>query len=267
MFKQTGLLATLENMSKLVPVKRPDRNGKLVTRHVKPEADGMQTSVIPAPSSISPSVVSAEVTSDEYDEAMSILALRVKGFDLVGGWQRDIRENLEQMARLTPDAFRAAIETISGADDYHVELLSHALKIPHKDSERFNAKRVTDLVLVDVIAELHPDEQSTENSSTRVRSGRGRVLLDQARTALPQLTGPYSASQCKAVVFAAWMVRPDVWNPSIAVSEQEDNIRYIAEHFDAVMERRDTIRERQSIDRDFIESVITTAPAVSGGAL
>lgn len=246
--------------SNLIPVQRPDKNGKLVTRHVRADSVSLQTKIIPAP--INPALsAGSRVTEEEYETGVSVVASRLLTMT------KNTTMNLASIASHVPDGFREIVKEFSTATDYQVELWGHMLNWENKDREWFAKALLIEMHVMETVSELHPDPIESRQVSGRQSIARGRELMVAARLSLAEHGVPHSIMQRKATIFALWAKHLKDADDRINMKQEIDNIHYIADNFFSVMEHRDTIRARKSIDRDFIESVINTAPAISGGTL
>jgi hypothetical protein len=248
-------------MSNLTAVKRPDKNGKLVTRHVKAEAPSIQQKVLPAPSVSAPldAYETSPVYEEEYLRGLSIVEAKVS-------LTKNIRVNLISMAAYSPEGFREVVEELSDASDYKAGLWGHVLDWPNKDSARFIKGLLVELHIMETVAELRPDSEPKQPTDQPVIS-RGYRLWSGAKLSIPNGT-PRTVRQYRATVFALWATWRMNVDDRIDFKKELDNLNYIAENFDAVMAHRGVIRERKTMDRGFIESVIMTkTPALSEGAL
>jgi hypothetical protein len=248
-------------MSNLTAVKRPDKNGKLVTRHVKVDQSGVQQKGIPAPPTPAPATTDASdpVSQDEYLSGLAAVEAKVS-------MARNIKLNLTSMAKHSPEGFREVIEEFTAADDYKAGLWGYMLDWPNKDTARYVRGLLTELHIMETVAELRPDPVPKEQTDQPVIN-RGYRLWSSAKLSIPSGT-PRTVRQYKATVFALWAKRLMHAEDRIDFKKELDNLNYIGENFDAVMASRYVIRERGTINRDFIESVVmTNAPAISEGVL
>lgn len=248
-------------MGNLITVQRPDKNGKLVTRHVKAEVPSIQQKAIPAPSVPAPldAYETSPLLEDEYLRGLSMVEAKIK-------LTKNVRGNLISMAAYSPEGFREVIEELSTASDYKAELWGHVLDWPNKDSPRFIKGLLIELHIMETVAELRPDPVPKQPTDKPVINS-GYRLWSSAKLSIPGGM-PRTVRQYKATVFALWAKRLTNPEDRINFKKELDNLNYIAENFDAVMAHRNVIRERKSIDRGFIQSVIMTdAPALSEGAL
>jgi hypothetical protein len=248
-------------MSNLTAVKRPDKNGKLVTRHVKVDQAGVQKTGIPAPP-IPVSVTTGDtnpVSQDEYLIGLAAVEAKV----IV---TKNIKLNLTSMAKYSPEGFREVVEEFPATGDYKAGLWAHMLDWPNKDTARYVRGLLTELHIMETVAELRPDSVPKEPTDQPDIS-RGYRLWSSAKLSIPSGT-PRTVRQYNATVFALWAKRLLQADDRIDFKKELDNLNYIGENFDAVMASRYVIRERGTIDRDFIESVVMTkAPAISEGVL
>lgn len=249
-------------MGNLISVKRPDKNGKLVTRHVRSEAPSLQQKAIPAPSSPAPVDASgtAPVSEDELIRGLSTVEAKVR-------LTKDIRSNLAGIGTHSPEGFREVVEEFSTASAYKASLWADMMNWPYKDTARFANALLIELSIMETIAELHPDPRP-KDVSAKPSIGRGRALWGASRLSVFRDKTPRTVGQRKAIAFALWAKRLQSESDRIDLDKEIDNINYIAENLDAVMANRNVILQRSNIDREFIESVITTnAPAISEGVL
>lgn len=248
-------------MSNLKPELRHDKNGKLVTRHVKADALSAKGKTIPAP--YSPETInpysSAPVSLAEYSEAMALVHSRQVEKT------KDIGANFSLMSMKTPDSFREVIDMFRSADDHAVKLMAEVMCLPHQDTEVFNRMLLVNLTVIESVAEMYAGLAKT--SSPGVATYRGVVLWQAAQRSLRTYGRPLTTKLFKATTLALWVRGFHDSKSAIDIADNLDNLNYIAENFDAVMERRDVIRERKDISKDYIESVINSAPAISGGIL
>lgn len=115
-------------MSNLVPVVRPDVNGKLVTRHVKVEASSADTSrSLPSPSVASTVPVISHETNVKIVWAAVDSALDTGAFEGTAvSSAEELRKALDTLDSGTIDAFRSAID-----DESHVGFEDLLLSILH----------------------------------------------------------------------------------------------------------------------------------------
>lgn len=256
------LLATLVNMSNLIPEKRLDKTGKLVTRHVKAEINAASLRTIPAPTapvSKTPTVEAQQPLSfNEYEEAVTVVMSKVSKFT------KNMGDNLSRMSKMTPDTFREVVQEFANGDEYHGELCALILDLPPKDTTKFNRALLIELAAMDLIAELRPDSKT--RSSPIPRTTRGQEIWRASRMAVHGLPERATFPIYRATIFAVWATTEFEHQNVNAVAEIE-NIKYIADNFDAVLEHRGIIRGRKNIDRGFVESAIGAAPAISEGIL
>lgn len=246
-------------MSRLIAQQRTDKNGKVVTRHVREGAEAAPRKPILAPP-MQATVAGAAVSNDEFERGMEAVARRIS-------LTRNVRLNLQTMSTFAPESFREVIEQLDTASSYQTGLWAHVLDWPNKDSARFIQQIVRELDVMEMIAELHPDG-TPKNPLDQPSTTRGKTLWNKAKLELTRERSPRTVSYRKAVIFALWVKKEfDEYRESTVLKEKE-NLTYIAENLDAVMAHRDVIRQRGIIDRTFIESVVTTnAVAISEGVL
>lgn len=247
-------------MSSLVPVKRPDRNGKLVTRHVRADKAMPQPKQFPVPAAApAPVEGGPPVSLEEYAEAMNVIHSR-----LGSSPRKDVNENLAQMSMMTPDAFREVVDEFRTKDEYHAALMAVSLDFPTKDTTKFNHALLVNLSLMQTIADLKPDGRIR---SYPPRITQGEQLWHAAQRSRMGYRSPIAVRTLKAVAFAIWATDRTHLRP-ISIKDEIDNLGYIGENLDEVMAHRNVIRKRGTIDRDFIDSLISTkTPAISEGVL
>lgn len=249
-------------MSNLIPEKRLDKTGKLVTRHVKSETSAASLRVIPAPpapSSMTPAVAAQQPLSPtEYDESVVTVMSKISRFT------KNMQDNLARMSKMTPDTFREVVQEFANGDEYHGELCALILDFPPQNTAKFNRALLIELAAMDVIAELRPDSKTRSSPVPRIT--RGEEIWRASRKAVYSLPERATFPIYRATIFAVWAITDFEFQPFDAAAEIE-NIKYIADNFDAVLEYRRLIHKRQSIDQGFIESVIGAAPAISEGIL
>jgi hypothetical protein len=249
-------------MTNLIPVQRPDKNGKLVTRHVKTETGAGKSSHLPAPASVSSTgqVPSERVSYAEYEEGVSVIRSRV---DIT----KDIKLNLSSFALHDPEGFREVIQEFTEASDYKATLWGHMLDWPNKDTAAFTRRIRSELHVMSYISELQPDSPP-KGMDEPISSRRGKELWEAAKFSLSAHKEKHSLGQYKATAFALWAERFLNADDRIDLYKEIDNITYIAQNLEAVMEHRHLIRERGSIDKSFIETVLSSeVSALTEGVL
>jgi len=248
-------------MSNLIPEKRLDKTGKLVTRHVRANnAGGLMVSGVPAPKVASAGAPSGlPVSEDEVSDAIRCGIRRFVNYKPV------ISDNLRTLAQHSPDALREVHENMKTCSDYRAALWGMLLMANFgtvKGTAAYGKTLMTHAAVMDIIAELDPDARRNAIIG-RTDTFRAGEIWEKASLLIKGCPG-ITARTFKAAAFAIWATKYDT---PLKFDTHGDDISFIAENLDSVMQHRDAIRSRRTIDRGFIESIINIESSLSEGTL
>lgn len=245
-------------MSNLTPEKRLDKTGKLVTRHVRASIGESSVPQMPAPNLSTVEDVQVLPVSD-----LEIANAIRRGRERFGEYGTRASSSLRALAEYDPEVFREVNDSIASCSDYRAMLWGLILEANFgKPSPAYPKAVMMHASVMDVIAEMNPDVRINA-----ANGNNGTFRAHEIWTKSQHMIKGHGATlkTFKAAAFAIWATR---YRKGLSLDTEGHDIKFIAENFKAVMQHRDVIWERKSIDREFIESVISTAaPAISKGVL
>lgn len=245
-------------MSRLVRQQRLDKNGRLVTRLVLAETgDSKAPLKAPAPSVPDPASQSAMAISDRL---------------LQSSTDEDRVQLAKTLARgLTPFALQRVKEEIAGLSEDDEELFLDALdKMVSSNMGNSRTEReegvMALLAAMPVISRLGDGEISGW-TAVHIATGARYAAISQG-VVFASRAGTLG-SHAKAFRYLAWeyMVTGESRNRSF--SETKEDAQWLDENFEQVALHRDTINERATVDRAFIDTLLkgSDATALESGIL
>lgn len=252
-------------MGNLIPEQRADKNGRVVTKHVKtgPHAK-TSAGALPKPSLQSP--VTAITPSMQTRITNRIIkATGFPQFRYLDG-ARIIENTLAYLARRSPEDFLALDEEMKHADPWlrrnwavTLDSISFApTGTPEKDMLPIFLRTK---LIVRVTAKLTEDD-GAEPDATALRGAALRGLI--SKIAVDE------EDAVRAALVATWIL-PRTANGSYLGAEflpDNDSLRFIKANYEKVMDYRQALRARGSIDPEVMEEIINTrTPSLSSGVL
>jgi hypothetical protein len=256
-------------MGNLMPEQRADKNGRLVTRHVRSGASEPITAAnLPKPSL---SVAPLALTPSKQTRITNRI-IDGTGFQQFRYLDGDsiIKKNLAYLARRSPKEFIALDEEIGHADPWlrcnwgaTLDSISFAPKRPltgeaEKDSLPDFLKMK---VIVRLTAQLTKDD-GIEPNGTALRGAALRGLIGKIR--------PNDYDTMRAALVATWIL-PRTANGSYfgaGFEPDNDSLEFIRANYEKVMDYRHALRTRGSIEPEVMEAIIATrTPSLSSGVL
>jgi hypothetical protein len=241
----------------LVQVQRPDRNGKMVTRWVRPDtATARKVEQVPpaAPASNRRSALTASDAIWGKELGVSVSRIRIVNY----------------LEKAMPDVLDSIVEHVESDSDMAVNLRD-VLELHRFDHETDEDNRdylehmlivqpFTKKVMVDVVGEKEDDW--TRDVMYRME----KIVRDMG-----SVSGPINADTTKAIILVA--LTKDIHNEfrgdlADFYLEHEADISYIADHIEEVEGVLPLLKERRTCDRKVIQELISTpSKAFTSGAL
>lgn len=244
-------------MTKLVPVQRPDRNGKMVTRWVRPDSPAARKINNVSPAAPASNRRSALSVSDAiFGKSISISVSQIRVIGYLERTMPDVLDRLVEQVESDSDMaenIRNVLELHSFAhdtDDGNREYLENMLRV----------QPFTKRVMVDVLGE--EDDDWTRDVMYRMEK-----IVEDMKVA----SGPVSEDKTKAMVLVSLMSGlQDKYQFDAAAfyRDNEADISYIADHIEEVESVLPLLKERKTFDSGVIRELIKApSKAFTSGAL
>lgn len=256
-------------MGNLVPEQRADKNGRIVTRHVKNgEPEPTSATNLPKPSlPIVPLAITPSMQTRITNRI--IKATEFQQFRYLDG-DKIIKQNLAYLARRSPKEFLALDDEMSHADswlrlNWGASLDSTSFVpprpltgTPERDMLPYFLRTK---VIVGVTAKL-TEKDGIEPDGTALRGAALRGLIGKIRAD--------DNDTVRAALVATWIL-PRTANGSYFGSDflpDNDSLKFIKANYEKVMDYRHALRTRGSIEPEVMEAIISTrTPSLSSGVL
>lgn len=256
-------------MENLMPEKRADKNGRVVTRHVRNGASvPTATTNLPKPSlpvvplAITPSmqtrVINRIIKNTEFQQFRYLEGASI------------LKKNLAYLASRSPKEFLALDKEIESSDhwlrlNWGATLDSISFAPPHslagKPEQDMLPFFLRTKVIVGVTAKL-TEEDGLEPNGTALRGAALRGLIGKIRAD--------DDDTVRAALVATW-IRPRTDNGSYFGSNflpDNDSLNFIKSNYEKIMDYRHALRTRGSIEPEVMEAIISTrTPSLSSGVL
>lgn len=256
-------------MGNLVPEQRTDKNGHLVTRHVK---SGNKTSALgshlPKPS--------IPASAPELTPAMQtrvtnqiIKATGDRPHAYLNG-NKIITNTLAYLARRSPEEFLALNAELKTADPWlRLNWGATLDSISFAPPRHLTGEAEKDMlpyfrrtkVIVGVVSKLTEDD-GIEPDGTALRGAALRGLISKIE--------PDDEDTVRAALVATWIL-PRTPNGSYAGTEfapDDESLEFIKANYERVMDYRHVLRTRGSIDPEVMSDILSTrTPSISSGVL
>jgi hypothetical protein len=256
-------------MGNLMPEQRADKNGRVVTRHVRDSASGPNAATsLPKPSL---SVVPLAITPSMQARITNriIKNTELQQFRYLDG-DSILKKNLAYLARRSPKEFLALDEEIKSSDQWmRLNWAATLNSISFAPPRLLAGKPEQDMlpfflrtkVIVGVTAKL-TEEDGIEPDGTALRGAALRGLIGKIRAD--------DNDTVRAALVATW-IRPRTDNGSYFGSDflpDNDSLNFIKSNYEKVMDYRHALRTRGSIEPEVMEAIISTrTPSLSSGVL
>jgi hypothetical protein len=252
-----------------MPEQRADKNGRVVTRHVRDGASGPNAATnLPKPSlSAVPLMITPSMQTRITNRI--IKNTEFQQFRYLDG-DSILKKNLAYLARRSPKEFLALDEEIKSSDQWMrlnwgatLDSISFApprllAGKPEQDMLPFFLRTK---VIVGVTAKL-TEEDGIEPDGTALRGAALRGLIGKIRAD--------DNDTVRAALVATWIL-PRTDNGSYFGSgflPDNDSLNFIKSNYEKVMDYRHALRTRGSIEPDVMEAIISTrTPSLSSGVL
>lgn len=239
----------------LVPVSRPDRNGKIVTRWVRPDdATGKTPLNIPSPGMAS--------TKPQYKEALTVLRPDTDEVTRV-------TKALKRVSKKMPELLDRVIEASRSDDDVAANINSLIRYFGTVDSDDSYMRLTLERALLvqpytkKMMALLHPKE---DEDWTRDAMFRMEKTIQNMETHLT-MREPI----CKAAIMMSFFHELDSQynaNSRVLWTENEATIHYISQNLEAVEDVALEIYQRKSFSKGAIEELVAApSKALTSGIL
>lgn len=256
-------------MGNLVPEKRADKNGRIVTRHVRDISTGSNDAAsLPKPSL---PVAPLEITPEMKTRAIKriIKATEFQSFRYLDGGTI-IERTLAYLARRSPEELLTLDKELKHGDPWlrsnwgaTLDSISFAPQRPPTGTPEQDMLPLflRTKVIVCVTAKL-TEEDDIEPNGTALRGAALRGLI-----------GKISADDndtVRAALVATWIL-PRTDNGSYFGSDflpDDESLNFIKANYEKVMDYRHVLRTRGSIEPEVMSDIINTrTPSISSGVL
>lgn len=248
--------------SNLVPEVRADRNGRLVTRHVKAEAAGKGRSALPAPAQTGPDLKTQKAQRAllvEKTRVMLIELMRV-GVDVMGETQA--QHNVHHLIKTDSGLAQEIITYLATATDAERDIWKHELSFDHRTPADWRDE--TDYMQtyrhsmgLNPTAVLLAEPQPYNTHPMHFARSLVHDATDAARS--HGRIGDMAWMKAVMLVSETYAKAHDMHRRKVDLSSLKDDVDFVQDNWEAVQPLIPELIRRNNASRDFITTLMTSA--------
>lgn len=259
-------------MTGLVPEKRQDKNGKLVTRHVKP-SQSATTKTIPAPQTKTQPAKSEDQLHLEATHRIVSTLLSFTShdtFETMNGQSQSFAEFNEALVGITPRSMNSVSDRVDSFNAHEKDIVSYSLSWVVENIDRFAPTPEYAESILHYSAELAPVAVAfspTAKSAMYLNNEITYLQVDIEQRWRGRSSALLLADEEeKALIRGAGMVK-FLLEESIS-REKMPHLSWLGRNLDRLEPFKDIIREHRSLERSYLEELMESEVlSLAGGYL